>query len=78
MFNNQEQKTLECLDGPEDCDGEVDYRTTPDRRDFKSFPRCEAHFLKRLKESEKNMELMSDVAPSWFDPTYAGERWDEE
>ena len=21
---------------------------------------------------------MSDVAPSWFDPTYAGERWDED
>jgi hypothetical protein len=69
---------LECLDGPENCKGPIEYRWTPDRDDFKSFPRCEYHFNKRLEQAEKNMELLSDVPPDWFDPTYAGERWDED
>lgn len=69
---------LRCLDGPEGCSGPVEHRTTPDRDDFKAFPRCEAHFERRLKEAERNRELLSDVAPSWFDPMYVGERWDED
>jgi hypothetical protein len=75
---NNETEELECLDGPEGCKGPVEYRWTPDRDDFKTFPRCEAHFDKRLEQSEKNRELMSDVVPSWFDESYAGERWYED
>lgn len=69
---------LECLDGPKGCAGPVEFRTTPDRDDFRAFPRCEAHFEKRLKEAERTLELLSDVPPRWFDPAYAGERWDED
>lgn len=68
---------LECLDGPEGCAGSVEYRYTPDREDMKSFPRCEYHFEQRLDQAERNMELQSDVPPDWFDPSYAGESWDE-
>lgn len=73
-----EHEPLTCLDGPADCAGPVEYRTTPDRRDGKSFPRCEAHFERRLSSTERNLELMSDTPPAWFDPTYAGERWSED
>jgi hypothetical protein len=69
---------LECLDGPEECGGEVEFRTTPDRDDFRAFPRCEVHFERRLGEAERTLELLSDVPAPWFDPSYAGERWQEE
>jgi hypothetical protein len=65
-----------CLD----CgtDQGVEYRTTPDRADGKTFPRCTPCFERRLDEAEKNLELLSPVIPAWFDPGYAGESWDED
>ena len=67
---------LECLqvhDGK--CWGEVNWHTTGSR--LKAFPRCEWHQEARLKAYENSMEMYadSDVAPSWFDPDYAGETW---
>lgn len=56
----------------------VEYRTTPDRTDGKSFPRCERCFQRRLDSSQHALELQSPTPPRWFDPSYAGERWDEE
>lgn len=69
---------LDCIDGPGGCDGKVLYRTTPDRADGRSYPRCAAHFERRLASAERNLELMSDVPPRWFDPGYAGERWEDD
>jgi hypothetical protein len=70
---------LRCLDaGQGDCSGPVEFRTTPDREDFKSFPRCEAHFEKRLAESERTLELLSPSRPAWYDEATIGERWEEE
>jgi hypothetical protein len=68
----------DCLDGPADCAGPVELRTTPDRSDGKHFPRCEHHFALRLDSAAKTADLRGDARPSWFDPTYAGERWDED
>jgi hypothetical protein len=65
------------LDGPEGCEGAVEYRTTPDRQDLKSFPRCEAHFTRRMASVQRNLELMSPIPAPWFDPADAGESWDE-
>lgn len=56
----------------------VEIRTTPDRTDGRGFPRCESCFEKRLEESKRILELTSATPPSWFDPAYAGERWDED
>lgn len=67
-----------CIDGPEGCEGRVQFRSTPDRSDLKTFPRCEAHFELRLAAAEHTMELLSPTPPPWFDPAYAGERWDED
>jgi hypothetical protein len=60
------EKCLEFMQGA--CRGPVEYRTTPDREDGWAFPRCEAHFEARLVESERVLELRSQVPPSWFDP----------
>lgn len=69
---------LRCLERGPACQGPVTLHLNPDRDDLKAFPRCEFHQARRLESAERNRELMGDVAPSWFDPTYAGERWDEE
>lgn len=66
---------LECIDGPNGCDGKIEYRMTPDRRDFKSFPRCEYHFDQRLALAERNAVYNSPLPPDDFDPWYAGEEW---
>jgi hypothetical protein len=68
---------LECLDGPEGCEGEVELRWSPDNL-AKPWPRCDAHFARRLEQAEHNLELMSPAPPDWFDESYAGERWDED
>jgi hypothetical protein len=69
---------LICLDESPECAGAVEWTTTPDRDDFKHFPRCTFHHKKRLDAAERNRGWRSDVPPAWFDPTYAGERWDED
>ena len=48
--------------------------------DWKSFPRCDFHQDQREQDRENSMERYADcdVAPSWFDPAYAGERWDDD
>lgn len=69
---------LSCLDGPVDCAGPVELRSTPDRSDLRSFPRCEHHFEQRLASAERTLELLSPCPAPWFDEGYAGERWDED
>ena len=72
----------ECLDFRDDgsCQGSVEYHSTdPGRRP--AFPRCDAHWHQALEREEQTRSRYgtdSSVPPSDFDPTYAGERWDEE
>ena len=77
-MHDQSTEDLSCLDGPADCAGPVEWRTTPDREDFKSFPRCEFHFARRLDAASANLEQLSPCPPAWFDPSLVGERWDED
>lgn len=73
-----DQEQLECLDGPEGCNGDVAYRM-PLSGTGRSFPRCEKHWDERLERQEEiNRKYGGDVPPRDFDPAYAGERWDEE
>lgn len=69
---------MRCLDGPNGCGGPVELRVTPDRTDGRPFARCEVHFEARLDSAERILELTSAVPAPWFDPSYAGERWDED
>jgi hypothetical protein len=69
---------LRCLDsgGKTPCGGPVEYRTLPDNP--RSFPRCEAHFDKRLEQSPRNLEYQSPARPAWFDEANIGERWEDD
>ena len=71
-------EALECLDGPDGCEGKIEYRMalsgtgTP-------FPRCDKHWGERLdKQEEWDRDYPdSPIAPAWFDPMAAGEVWDD-
>jgi len=71
--------TLECLESGPDCSGPVEYRMSLSPSG-KSFPRCEHHWERRLDEQERiNRDYPdSPIAPPWFDPSYAGESWDDQ
>jgi len=75
----ERMNTLQCnkRDNPNDpCKGPVEYRLRP--TDWKQFPYCEHHFEQSQKVWEHAQELMSPIPAPWFDPSYAGESWDEE
>lgn len=65
-----------CLQHGDDCAGPVEYHMRPS--DWKSFARCAHHQALREEARENSMERYAncDVAPDWFDPSYAGESWD--
>lgn len=43
-----------------------------------TFGRCPKCVDRMHAARERSRELTSDVAPDWFDPGYAGERWDDD
>ena len=61
------------------CRGEVGYHAVPHGT---AVPRCDKHWRERLDRYEDPDSLErwahSDVAPDWFDPADAGERWDDD
>lgn len=69
---------LECQDRHRGgCKGPVELRLRPS--DYKSFPRCDAHAEAWYAEQERIQRTYGGVsAPADFDPSYAGERWDED
>ena len=76
---NDETHSAECLNWSEHCSGPVEMRHSGGMNG-RSWPRCAFHGAKRLADRENSIEAWadSDVAPPWFDPTLAGERWDDD
>ena len=74
-----EPTEVECLDSHHEggCKGPVEYRM-PLSGTGKSFPRCNKHWKKRLKVQEGINRRYPRSAPRDFDPSYAGERWDDD
>ena len=73
------QECMESEDKRTPCEGAVQLRLHP--YTTVSWPRCDIHFhrwMEKLEENERRYHGHSDVPPSDFDPTYAGERWDED
>lgn len=69
----------DCLDyDADECSGPVELWTTGSS--MSAWPRCNFHRDKRWDSYDKSMERYadSDVVPDWFDPTIAGERWEED
>lgn len=72
--------TLACLDDHDgDCEGTVEYRFALSGTGI-NYPRCDKHWDERLTYQRKLDQRYPDSPnpPSWFDPTYAGESWDDE
>lgn len=72
-------EALECLEDHDGlCEGAVEYRM-PLSGTGRSFPRCSFHWDKRLEIQEGiQARYGGDLPPDDFDPSYAGERWDED
>lgn len=70
----------ECLDANRGgCRGPVELRPSLTGTGM-AIPRCDAHWSKRLDQEQEWRAVYPDspIAPSWFDPTAAGEVWDED
>jgi len=70
----------DCLEyGSGDCEGAVEYRMSLTGSGM-AFERCDFHWNLRLEREEELRRDYPDspIAPSWFDPMDAGERWDDD
>jgi hypothetical protein len=72
---------LECIDDHDEqtCRGPVEFHSVDPGR-ATAVPRCTFHWNRRLERREQSIERYenSDVPPAWFDPSAAGERWDDD
>jgi hypothetical protein len=68
---------MKCLNENDECRGGVELRY-PLSGSGKWFPRCEFHWEKRLIQQDQINRRYPYHQPSDFDPSYAGERWDED
>lgn len=78
--HNPREECPECLDaGPDGagCEGVIEYRY-PLSGTGRSFPRCDKHWDERCQRQEEINQRYPHNAPSDFDPSYAGERWDDD
>lgn len=77
----ERERMRQCLDEHKGgCQGEVWLRESLSGTGT-MIARCDAHYDDALHEQEwinRKYGVNSDVPPAWFDPAYAGERWDEE
>lgn len=69
------KKCIQAHDG--DCEGEVEYRFALSATGV-SYPRCDKHWAERLEVQRGIEERYPHHQPADFDPSYAGERWDDE
>lgn len=71
---------LRCLEaGSGECRGAVERWWNGDP-EGKTWPRCEKHQRAREARKANSMEQYANCInpPSWFDPSYAGEQWNED
>jgi len=72
------EEELTCMQESDECKGDVSYFAVSGGN---AFPRCAHHIDLRMdayESSDLERYADSDVAPSWFDPADAGERWDDD
>lgn len=72
--------TLVCLDDHKGgCSGSVEMRESLSGTGT-PIARCDSHWQERLDWQAEHDRIYPDspCAPSWFDPTAAGERWEDE
>lgn len=67
----------ECIEHSTECNGVADYHAS--QSGLTSAIRCDFHWIRHCERMEKMRRDYPDspFAPSWFDPSYAGEVWDD-
>lgn len=80
---SEDSRDWECIDAREDlasCQGEVFPRSS--LTGVTTTERCEHHYAQYVERTQPRLDEINrrypERAPADFDPTYAGERWDEE
>lgn len=69
---------LECLNQSDGtCEGDVEYRESMTGTGT-PMKRCHKHQADALERLAENRRRYPVHPPADFDPTYAGERWDED
>jgi hypothetical protein len=69
---------MECLDDYKgNCAGKVEFRFALSGTG-RSFARCDYHWARRLDVQDAINRRYPHNQPSDFDPSYAGERWDDD
>lgn len=78
-MNEKPFDPTDCFDYDEaSCEGPVyEYYS---RSGITKATRCERHQMQKEAKLDEIAHRYpdSDVAPAWFDPTYAGERWNDD
>lgn len=65
------------------CQGEVNHYEALSGSGER-YPRCEGHYRTYVERLQPRIDAIrarypdTDQPPSWFDPTYAGEHWNED
>lgn len=80
MVGVAEMSAVECLEAAwagRWCVGPVEFRE-PVSGSGRSFPRCEAHWQRRLEREAEIRERYPVRPPADWSPLDAGEAWDEE
>lgn len=67
----------DCLDGPEGCEGRVEYRHALSSTG-RPFKRCDKHWGARLDVQRGINERYPETPPADWSPLDAGEHWDED
>lgn len=75
VVHDEDGYPVTCLDESEQCRGPIRYHAVG--ASLRAWPRCDFHAERRWESYENSMERYadSDVAPEWFDASYAGEEW---
>ena len=70
---------IECLDGMEGgCEGDVEYHINPYGDSMNAWPRCSKHFDLYVDRMQDLAQRYPVNPPSDFDPSYAGESWNDD
>lgn len=72
-----EEECLEFRSG--ECSGRVEHRPSLSGTGMQ-IARCDAHWERAVQWDAEHRSVYPDspIAPSWFDPAAAGERWDDD
>lgn len=79
MLTAEDCLNFDERDNGADCRGSVEYRPSLSGTGT-AIPRCDGHWEARLVTQERLDRDYPDspIAPAWFDPMAAGERWNDD